>query len=327
MTAPHHMSWDNFRSTVLIKDQQRVHRVTSSPLIEMFGDGVLNRIGICLESLGDAAVPSDLSKLNFITARNTRRDGRVFLELSTTATALYRQFYHFASAVSERMIVDKMPAADAVAVELKCFADLLAEKSLLSTERQIGLIGELLFLERLVAKAGLSALDSWLGPSGESHDFRYRTREFEVKTTVSPQRIHIINGAEQLLPSAGCSLFLISVLLGPPGAGGGFSLAGKVAELSDQFAPIPKSMTQFASALEACGFRTADVEQYKKQYVTRRPMAIVRIDDAFPAITRQSIQQAIGPLASRIESLEYEVNIEGLEYEDRSPTFEAAISD
>jgi Putative PD-(D/E)XK family member, (DUF4420) len=326
MAALRHMSWDNFRTTVLISGQQRVHRVTESPLIELFSDGAMNRIGILIESTGTTTIPPDLDRLTFINARTVTRPGRLFLEISTSATALYRQFYHFAVAVAERVTVDRLPPSEAVALELKCFTDLLAEKAILGIERQIGLIGELLFLERLIVKLGSSALSAWLGPLGEPHDFRLQSREFEVKTTVSPQRVHIINGTEQLLPSAGCSLSLISILLGPPGAAAGVSLSDKVAQLSAQLMSAPLLKSQFDTALEASGFRTEDSEQYTRQFILRRPMGIVPVGKAFPAVTRRTIQDALGEMASRIESLQYEVNVEGLEQEDGTAEFELAIS-
>lgn len=325
MSSPRHLSWENFGSTVFLRGQQRVHRVTDSPYIEVFGDGILNRIGIWLEIAPDGAIPPEMSKLTFITIQILKQKGRILLEVATATPTLYRQFYHFAVAVAERVIVEKRPAIEAVGLELQCFTDLLEEKSLLGLERQLGLLGELMFLERLVGNGGVAALDSWLGPLGEPHDFRLQWCEFEVKTTVSPHRTHTIHGTEQLMPSKGCSLYLVSVLLGPAGASDGFSLAAKVAQLSGRFAPVSARLSAFTTALEACGFRNADREHYTRQFAMRRPMGIVRVDENFPAITRPTIQSALGPLAPRIESLQYDVSVEGLEYEDGTPEFDAVI--
>jgi hypothetical protein len=325
MKAPHHLSWENFKSTVFLRGQQRVHRVTDSPCIEVFGDGVFNRIGIWLELAADTVIPPELSKLTFISTRTLNQKGRFVLEVATATASLQRQFYHFAAAVAERVIVEKRPAIEAIGLELQCFADLLEEKAVLGIERQLGLVGEIIFLERLVEKRGMGALDSWLGPTGEPHDFRLQALEFEVKTTVSPHRIHTIHGTEQLVPSKGCSLYLISVLLGPPGASDGFSLAEKVAQLSERFAPMSARLTQFTTALEACGFRIADSGHYTRRFAIRRPMGLIPVDKTFPAITRPTIQSALGPLAPRIDSLQYDVSVEGLEHEDGSAEFEAAI--
>lgn len=325
MSSPHHLSWENFRSTVFLRGQQRVHRVTDSPHIEVFGDGIQNRIGIWLEVSSDTVIPSEMSKLACITTRTLKQKGRVLLEVTTSTTSLHRQFYHFAVAVAERVIVEQCAPIEAIGLELQCFTDLLEEKPLLGLERQLGLLGELIFLERLVGKGGLDILDSWLGPMGEPHDFRLQASEFEVKTTVSPHRIHTIHGTEQLVPSNGCSLYLVSVLLGPSGASDGFSLADKVAQLSEQFAPVPARLNQFTTAVKAGGFRDADRTYYTRQFAMRRPMGVVRVDNTFPAITRPTIQSVLGPLAPRIESLQYDVSVEGLEHEDGTLEFDAVI--
>jgi len=326
MSAPDHLSWQNFRSTVFVRGQQRVHRVTDSPCIEVFGDGVRNRIGILLETAPGTPVPPEFSKLALIGTRTVHQKGREFLEVATATSSLQRQFYHFAVAVAERVIVEKRPAVEAVGLELQCFTDLLEEKPILGIERQIGLAGELLFLERLIARRGVSALDAWFGPIGEPHDFRLEAREFEVKTTISPHRIHTIHGTEQLVASQGCTLYLVSVLLGPPGTSKGFSLPEKVTELSAKFASAAARLNQFMAALEACGFHDADSGHYTRRFAVRRPMGLVRVDESCPAITRPIIQAALGPLAPRIESLQYDVSVEGLEREDGTVEFETAVS-
>jgi hypothetical protein len=326
MKATRFLSWENFRSTVFLHGQQRVHRVSDSPFVEIFGDGEKNQIGIWIETAPGTTIAPELASLAFIRIQTLTRDGRFLLEVTTSAATLQRQFYHFAVAVAERVVGDNKSAIDAVALELRCFTDLLEEKTLLGIERQIGLIGELIFLERLIGKGGPGALDSWLGPSGEPHDFRLQAREFEVKTTVSTHRIHTIHGTEQLVPSQGCTLYLISVLLGPPGASAGFSLPDKAAQVAALIESDATRLQQLISSLESSGYRESESRQYTRKFAMRRPMGLVQVDKSFPAITRPVIQTALGGLAARIESLQYDVNIDGLEVEDGTTRFEAAVS-
>src|SRR5271156_1500317 len=82
----------------------------------------------------------------FFRRRTLPHFGGVF-GVQATTDSLQREFYHFAAAVAERVIVDKRSATEAVSLELQCFTDLLEEKSILGPERQIGLLGEILFLE------------------------------------------------------------------------------------------------------------------------------------------------------------------------------------
>jgi hypothetical protein len=325
MNSSRYLLWENFKSTVFVQGQQRVHRVTDSPFIELFGDGITNRVGILLEILPGAAIPPELSRLAFVSTRTFDQDGRVILEVSTANPSLQRHFYHFAVAVTERMLVEKKAATDAISLELHCFANLLEEKSSLGPEQRLGLLGELIFLEKLILKIGGGALDSWLGPLGEPHDFRFQDREFEVKTTLSPHRVHTINGPEQLVPSAACSLYIVSVLLGPAGASDGFSLADKVMGLSSQLSVFPGRVDRFSAVLKACGFRSEDSAEYSRRFAMRRQIGLVPVDSNFPAITRLTIQAALGKLAPRVESLQYDVSVEGLEQEDGTDEFEAVM--
>ena len=134
--------------------------------------------------------------MTFITTQVFKQKGRTLLEIATSAASLQRQFYHFAVAVAERVIVEQRQPVDAAGLEFQCFADLLEEKLLLGPERQLGLLGELLFLERLVGTGGVVALDAWLGPMGEPHDFRLQKREFEVENDriSSPNSHHSWHG-------------------------------------------------------------------------------------------------------------------------------------
>lgn len=325
MKKPDYMSWDNLCSTIIVPTEQRRYKVSTSPRIDLFWDGVAKRMGLWLETAPNTVVPPELLKLSFISSGIVAMGSRKVLEIATVSKPLRRQFYHFAVAVSERMISGSMSAIDAVASELQCFADLLAERPVLGIERQIGLLGELLFLEKLALTHGTRMLDSWGGPQSEPHDFRVDDREFEVKTTVAPKRVHIIHGSEQLVPSKGCSLFLLSVLLGPPGSAAGFSLAGKVRGLQRLFAADKLRSGRFVDALEKVGLREADLLHYVRQYSLRRALAVVPVDNKFPALTRPVVQQSLGALALRIETLQYAVNVEGLEKEEGTPQFSAVV--
>ena len=125
----------------------------------------------------------------------------------------------------------------------------------------------------------------------QPHDFRIQRHEFEVKTTVATHRVHTIHGTEQLIASEGCTLSLVSILLGPPGSDEGFSLAGKVRELRNSFEVLPARQNQFMTSLEFCGYKIMDSDLYSRRYIMRRPMAIVPVTESFPAISRLGIRR------------------------------------
>jgi hypothetical protein len=301
--------------------EYRTHGVSVAPVILIFSDGVPGSIGVWIEIPSGTAIPDELRKLAFINAQAISRDDQTLLELSVRPPSIHRHFYHFAVAVSERILVDRRAAIDAVAEELQCFSELLKEKPLLGIERQVGLLGELLVVERLVTAGGPDALAAWIGLLREPHDFRLGTVEFEVKTTVRAQRIHTIHGTEQLIPSKGCSLYLLSVLLGPAGKDAGFSLAEKVKDIATRLAAAPIRLREFTTSLERQGFLEADRPHYTRRFALRRPLAVIKVDRKFPALTRRRMQSVLRNLAARVEALQYDVDVEGLEQEEGTAGF------
>jgi hypothetical protein len=95
--------------------------------------------------------------------------------------------------------VDVARAVLALESSLALWRALLQTSALLSEEKQVGLAGELWLLERLLRGLGPRALDAWVGPGGQSHDFRLGDFEFEVKATSGTRRVHMINGLNQSL--------------------------------------------------------------------------------------------------------------------------------
>jgi len=317
------LSWNNFRASIFVGGQERVHRMSTTPLVEIFGDGVRGVIGLWLEVASDA-IPDDVLRLSAVRAHVRTRIGLSVLELSVSSEALYRPFYYFAVAVAERVEREGVQPITAVMVELQCIGEMLEVKAVLSTQRQVGLLGELLVVERLLSKRGPGALSEWIGPLREPHDFRIGAQELEVKTTTRSRRIHVIDGTEQLVASSGCALFLVSILLGPPG-NASVSLSFQVQKVAEMLGSAPVQRNLFGALLERCGYSDADSKHYARPFSLRRPMAIIRVDSTFPAIARPMIQAALGASATRIESLQYEVNVEGIELEEGHPEFSVTI--
>lgn len=326
MSTPLHLSWENFRSSILVDDRQGVHRISSNPMFDLFSDSDRRRSGFWVECDPELSIPPELMKLSSISVRKVTLETRPALEVATSRGALDRQFYYFAIAVAERVIVERISGLDALILELHSFIDLFEKSSGLTLEQQIGLLGELIFLKRLGEKYGTAALDAWLGPTGEPHDFRLGDREFEIKSTVTSKRIHTISSLEQISPSLGRSLYVVSVLLGPPGSATGFTLPDTVTALIDGYTSSPRLSEQFGRVLSASGYQHSDSVKYDRSYVLRRPLAIVPVDSQFPAITRVAVQSLLGPAAARIDSVRYAVNLDGLEHVDGSELFEGAVS-
>lgn len=311
MTGPRQLSWENFRSQIL-KEGQRVHRISLDPRIDVFADAEKGNIGAILELSEKDKIPAELLKLEYIKCSVVKENKENFLQISSSSLGLQRQFYQFVTAVADRIILEDTKAIPALLAELKCFDDLLASQVLLSAERQLGLLGELLVLDAFLDLMGSSAVESWTGPAGEPHDFRINKYELEVKTTSGSRRLHYIHGLDQLSPSQGMDLFLISILLEPAGKANGLSLASMVEKIRARILPDSLRTKRLDELLVKTGLKDSELILYPKQWRLRRPIAHIPIDKKFPKISRPDISAILGGRASRIDYLEYSVNVEGL---------------
>lgn len=321
MRTNKHLSWDNFLSSVLVGGQQRVHRISNFPIIEVFGDGIKNVVGMLIECPDITLIPDQAKRLASVSFQTIQRDEKLFLEIATTSHLINRQFYSFATAIADRILESQQPPAEAIALELRYFTALLEEKRLLSIERQVGLLGELIVLEKMIRSDGPDAIQAWIGPQGEPHDFRAGRNEFEVKTAAGSRRIHTIHNLTQLLASPDSSLFIMSILVGPAGKDGGFSLASKIESISRYLEAAPHRLHEFQDALQSLGYSDRDQSHYDRAFILRRPLAVVPVNSQFPAVTASGLLSLLGQEAHRIDRFVYDVNIEGLESEEGSDDY------
>jgi hypothetical protein len=120
-------------------------------------------------------------------------------------------------ALLSAMVIESLENIALEDIEPACIRALDAWRDLFGNERRseesvIGLLGEMLVVEKLAASSQTSVFGTWTGPQGGRHDFRNGNLAIEVKTTTRrngrPAQIH---GVLQLLePSGGelCMAFL-----------------------------------------------------------------------------------------------------------------------
>jgi Putative PD-(D/E)XK family member, (DUF4420) len=119
---------------------------------------------------------------------------------------------------------------------LETWRDLLgpAKFEALSQEQIVGLLGELLLLERLAEINPRRALEAWEGPLGGRHDFRYAGEVMEAKATLSRiGRFIRVHGPTQLEAPPGGTLHLSWIRLERT-PGGSLSLPILVQRLWDR---------------------------------------------------------------------------------------------
>jgi hypothetical protein len=320
MTRPldRHLSWERFEG-LIAAGPPAVERVPGEPRVEIFTDPGGQKIGIRIFSC--APVPG--TPLVEMDTRTTVVSGDKATEISTTNSRLYREFYAFACAVADGVQIDSLPPAHAVETALASWESLLERLTLLSPERQTGLLGELWTLERLAAAKGWdAAIRAWRGPDAEEHDFSLADADVEVKTTVSERRVHMIGSLTQLLAKPGRPLYVLSLQFTQAGLGPGRTLTEAVAEVQ---ATASANSAVLASDLDVrlqhAGWREKHGPYYRRRWSPRNAARLIAVDETCPLIVPATLASLGASRLSRVVQLSYRIDVEGLGNDDGSPEF------
>lgn len=159
----------------------------------------------------------------------------------------------------------------------------------LSTESEIGLVGELTLLRQII-DAGVppvESIESWIGPLNGAQDFELGTGCMEVKTTLSATGFPAkIGSLEQLDDSVRQPLFLVGIRLHQTNSGQ--SLPELVAEMRDVVAGEVDGAHLLSERLIAAGYLDIHSNHYLRRFVLT-DTRIIRVKDGFPRLTFSSV--------------------------------------
>lgn len=316
-------TWEEF-ATHLRSPAPVLVRLRGEPPVDLFVEASGSRLGLRVATsdlTADVLSDAPLASLQIATVR---LGGGDHLEIATTASELFPYFFAFALSIADRIQLDGATPAAALRRSLRDWRALLERVALLTPEHQLGLLGELWLLDRLIDVYGAAALDAWTGPKGEAHDFRAGTYEFEVKTTKGEHRRHLISSDSQLVASPGHELYLLSVQFAAGGTPGR-SLRDAIEALQSRCARL-RAEAKFARALEAAFHLTpATWRDYTVRMQLRTPPLLVPITDSFPRITLSDVLAIPRAEMMRVSDLRYRVDVDGLGWEDGTPEFLAVL--
>lgn len=319
-----HLRWDIFAARIE-EGPPSLEPIKGKPKTVLFIEPGGARIGVRFHT-EDADLP--VSPLAEVSIRALGTGPSQMLEVSTANRMLFREFYGFCCTVADRIQLDGQSAAKAVTDTLRSWAALIRQKSLLSVEKQVGLMGELLFLKRLATKIGwTAAAAAWRGPDAQEHDFTLAKVDIEVKTTLAERRLHQIESLTQLLPKLNRPLVLVSIQLTPSSGKGSLSLSQIVASvLAAASAASPAALDPLREQLSRIGWSDEDAASYSQRLQLRAALAAIPVDGSFPAIVPDTLAAALGMnLRARIERLSYVIDVEGLGALDGTKAFHTLL--
>jgi len=279
--------------------------VPGTPAALLVIDGAAEQIAI--EVAWDGEAVPDLVEYEYLHARVVTRDGIAWARLEISGRAHLLDGYPLLSAIVDDIQHVGTSFGTAVRAVLARYRDMLAASEKLTSEREIGLYGELLVFERLLGIAGVDPVAAWRGSAGEEHDFGLIDGDLEVKTTTTEAPAHWISGLRQLVPSTQRPLWLISIQLTGAGAEEGATLGDVVRRVRAQ----ARAGDVLEGKLSESGWRDAQAAHYVRRLRLRVPFAIYAVDDAFPALTPSRLA-ATGLPAERFPRVTYQIDLTGL---------------
>lgn len=183
-------------------------------------------------------------------------------------------------------------------------------RDMLSRSEQLGLFGELWFLQSWLFPifGGAESVSRWRGPTGSRHDFEWPKHSVEVKVTTTVHGvIHNINGIDQLAPPENGTLFLFSLKLREEG-GATNSLPNAIAECRRTLESNCDALAQFDARISQAGYAPAHEAEYSKMRLRVVEEALYTVVEAFPRITRDNLTYGV---PAGVDAISYQVTLSG----------------
>jgi len=235
-----------------------------------------------------------------------------FIDLECGLNAYIEEFTEIVNEISEKILADGSSPVTAVNEVISSWKAFWSQrpKEILSDEQQIGLLCELKVFRFLAHTDPANALDAWKGPLGEKYDFVLTDKVIEVKGTRSDNRIHKINGIDQLTAPVEKQLFIISYLVSKTKNQSSLCLPELIDEIeSKDLSNHASDIQKFRKLLSYTGYSPIHRDKYQEYRFDIYDGLVYQVDDDFPKLSKKVLSQ---PLSSRISNISYCIELEGL---------------
>lgn len=188
----------------------------------------------------------------------------------------------------------------------------------LSKEEQLGLIGELLILEKYVLSnhKALDAVNFWTGAEDDVQDFSIGKNRIEVKASASPSKNEVFISSLEQLYNKECPIYLTVVYLGQAAADAEnaislFSLAERIAGYVKE-----QNVSAYEAFIQKLSMRGLFLDgSYNDSFYLPSSVKAYSIRDEFPRITPPDVRHGISKAKYSINltfCADYEVPIDAV---------------
>lgn len=254
----------------------------------------------------------DVAKLKNVDFRASAAGDDDVAELLVRVDGNVHAAYGLLATIADQVQEERLHLAAAVSIGVARYKNVFAGRSTMTNEAEVGLFGELLFLEFLMREIGASAaIASWQGPLSEEHDFTFTDVHIEVKTTTAERRKHVIGGLGQLTPCVGVPLNLLSIQITRGDSDRGQTLPELVWRLRDESGAARGALDD---KLLDSPWVDEDADLYSTPWILRSQPRSYRVMGDFPSIT-EGILTSIVPNFPLVSALSYTLDLTGYQFE------------
>lgn len=139
-------------------------------------------------------------------------------------------------------------------------------KSVMSFQRQKGLLGELIYLSKKIDDIGIdAAVDSWAGPDGSDQDFLFQSGWAEIKSVSLASETVRISSLQQLQQEKEGNL-VVYILESTTAGEDRISLIDVVSEIKTKLENHARYLDRFDVKLYKYGYRKNHENEYRENY-------------------------------------------------------------
>lgn len=251
-------------------------------------------------------------KVEAVSYRLSGNSPQVFLDLTCTIGGYLLEFTRIVKQIAEAILLNHADPANAVFRIIHNWKSFWANRrnEVLSEERQIGIICELLVFMRLCRINPQYALKCWRGPLGEKHDFIFSDWGLEVKGTRRANRVHTVNGIEQLQAPENKQLAFVSFIVTLSENRDSYSLPDLIIDIRNTFfSGRPNLELHFNELLAGAGYNPVHDDVYRRFLVKVLDSTLYFVNAEFPKLTSQMLNE---PLGLRVSGVKYDISLDGM---------------
>lgn len=263
-----------------------------------------------LEISWDGEQPPAINDYVHISTDVRFRQGRNWATIAVHGTRFFAEAYPLLRSVADLVQMEGMTFAESVPRSLSNYHDLLAATERMPLREEVGLYGELLAVSHLIGTLGPeAAMGAWRGGDRtEEHDLGLPDDDVEIKTTTSDSRRHWIGSLDQLRPTLGRPLWVLSIQLTGAGASRAERLPDVVARVEAQ---LPDALAgTFRTRVAGTRYRPEQPRDSFRLLRLRSRPACFRVAGDFPRIDRDVLVHG-GAAVSGIDEVDYLIRLDG----------------